>query len=266
MPVILRLTLYLLTAYALLVTGIYIFQRQLIYFPGASHRDDAMLADSGFSYWPDQQSFLGLISEPHNTAVKGTVIVFHGNGGPAIARRYYADALHPLGYRVILAEYPGYGGRPGKPSQASIVADAISTVTQAQAEYGGPIYLFGESLGSGVVAATLAEAELPVDGIVLITPWDSLLNLVQSRSTLLPTQWLLKDQYDSVKNLQSFNRRVAVAIAENDTVIPGPFSMNLFASIESEKKLWLFKNATHNSWPISAEADWWEQVMSYITE
>lgn len=53
------------------------------------------------------------------------MIVFHGNAGAAIDRSYYVDALTPLGYRVVLAEYPGYGGRSGQPREKVFVADAI---------------------------------------------------------------------------------------------------------------------------------------------
>jgi len=50
---------------------------------------------------------------------KGTVTVFHGNAGPAAGREFYLQALAPLNYRVILAEYPGYGGRTGTLIRAS---------------------------------------------------------------------------------------------------------------------------------------------------
>ena len=50
---------------------------------------------------------------------------------------YYARALVPLGLRVILAEYPGYGPRSGSLGEASLVADAIETVALAHRQYGG---------------------------------------------------------------------------------------------------------------------------------
>ena len=56
-------------------------------------------------------------------------------------------------FRVILAEYPKYGGRPGKVGEKSFVAAGLETVRLAQKQYREPLYLLGESLGCGVAAA-----------------------------------------------------------------------------------------------------------------
>ncbi len=54
---------------------------------------------------------------------------------------------------MILAEYPGYGPRDGKPDEESLVADAQATIELAHRLYGAPVLLIVESLGAGVVAA-----------------------------------------------------------------------------------------------------------------
>ena len=46
--------------------------------------------------------------------------------------RMFAMAAHRLGYRVILLEYPGYGGRPGAPSEAALVSDADSNTNSTR--------------------------------------------------------------------------------------------------------------------------------------
>lgn len=97
-----------------------------------------------------------------------------GNAGAAIDRSYYVRALEPLGYRVLLMEYPGYGGRPGSPSETTLTRDARASIELARQAFGQPIFLWGESLGSGVVAAVVADPTLPVAAVILLTPWDSL--------------------------------------------------------------------------------------------
>ena len=79
-----------------------------------------------------------------------------------------------LGFRVILAEYPKYGGRPGKVGEKSFVAAGMETVRLAFEQYGEPLYLVGESLGCGVAAAVAKQTSVPIAGIILITPWDTL--------------------------------------------------------------------------------------------
>ena len=111
---------------ALLFLGvIFLGQNHLLYFP--SKATPEQLKVNGLRPWPSAEDFRGLIAEP-NGAPRGTAIVFHGNAGHAGDRAFYAQALVPLGFRVVLAEYPGYGPRTGAVSEATLVADAEKTV------------------------------------------------------------------------------------------------------------------------------------------
>lgn len=89
--------------------------------------------------WPEHSlGYRGVVSRKGPAGLlKGTVVVFHGNGGPAVFRSAYIDALEARGFRVVLAEYPGYGGRPGELSEKSLVADARLTVLLARKAFGG---------------------------------------------------------------------------------------------------------------------------------
>lgn len=265
MPVVLRITLYLLIAYILFLFVVFFTQRKLLYFPENTHWNSAPLLQTDLIAWPDEENFQGWISPADSATTKATAIVFHGNAGSALQRSYYARALNPLGYRVIIAEYPGYSGRPGKPSEQTIVVDAQALVARAKDSYGSPLYLIGESLGAGVAAATQADQNT-ADGIILITPWNNLPDLAQYHYPFLPIKWLLRDHYNSTNNLKGFSGPVAVVMAEKDQIIPNQFSMKLFENISSRKQLWIFKSAGHNSWPTGQQADWWEQAMLFIEQ
>ena len=85
-------------------------------------------------------------------APRGTIVFFHGNGESAWL---WVDVVEPMmkrGFRVFLYEYPGYGGRPGVPSEKLIVPDVQAVVRSLDAAGYGPIYLWGQSLGAGVAA------------------------------------------------------------------------------------------------------------------
>lgn len=92
-------------------------------------------------FWPQESGYQALIRD--REAAKATVIVFHGNAGSALHRDYYANALGRQGYRVIITEYPGYGGRPGKPGEETFVSAGIDVLNKARETFGGPIYLLG---------------------------------------------------------------------------------------------------------------------------
>lgn len=258
-----RYAVYFAIGYALLVLVVFLLQRNLIYFPDRKKPPADELRSMGLQFWPDGSDFKGLISTGETRPTKGTVIVFHGNAGSAWHRHYYIHALEPLGYRVVLAEYPGYGGRRGKMNEKNAVADAREIITKARSQFGDPVFLLGESMGAGVAAA--ADADQPISGLVMVTPWDSLPSLAQTHYWYLPARWLVKDQFDSIANLQSFDRPVAVAMAVNDEVIPNKHTMTLFNALTAPKRLWKFQNAGHNSWPTQPNAPWWKEAMAFVT-
>ena len=263
---LLKFILFTLVIYLVLTAILFFYQRKLLYFPSTDLPTEELLQAEGLEYWQVRNdSYSGFIStEPKNNP-KGTIIVFHGNASTADNRHYYSRALTSRGYRVLLAEYPGYGGRKGKPSESVLVADAREIVNLIYREYGSQIYLWGESLGSGVVAAAVADSTLPVAGIVLITPWDSLVNLAQSIYWYFPVRWLLLDRFDSIHNLKTFKGKVAILIAKEDKIIPTKFGLNLYNSLTNDKKLWIFKNAGHNSLPVHYQEKWWKQVVDFIS-
>ncbi|MEM7291952.1 MAG: alpha/beta hydrolase [Pseudomonadota bacterium] len=114
---VLRIVLFSAVAYLVLVAVMYVAQRKLLYLPTRSAVKPSYVAAAGLRYWPNESAPRGYIAESLETPAKGTVVVFHGNAGEALDRNYYRDALTPLGYRVVLAQYPGYGGRDGAPTE-----------------------------------------------------------------------------------------------------------------------------------------------------
>ena len=253
--------------YLFLTLILFFTQRKLLYFPNTNSPSEQFLKTEGLQSWKVKDNdYDGLISlEPKNNS-KGTIIVFHGNASLAQDLYYNSRALTARGYRVLLAEYPGYGTRKGKLSETVLVNSAREIVNGIYLEYGEPIYLWGESLGSGVVAATVADTNLPVAGIVLITPWDTLSNLAQYIYWYFPVRWILLDKFNNLENLKSFKGKVAILVAEKDEVVPPQFGFNLYQSIENDKKLWTFKNAGHNNFPIDSDEAWWQEVLDFIAE
>lgn len=250
-----------------LTVGMFLFQNALLYlpdrYPAATllHR----AREAGVEPWPTaDESYRGVMAGSRLPGERGTVVVFHGNAGSALDRTYYVSALTPLGYRVLLAEYPKYGARDGELGERSLVSDAVATVKALKQQFGGPLYVWGESLGCGVAAAVGAEQSLAVDGLVLITPWKNLPELAQSIYWFLPAKWLVKDRYDNVANLEAFSHPVAVLVAEADEIIPNQQTMALYEAIRAPKRLWVFRNAGHNTWPLAPGEKWWQEVVEFI--
>jgi pimeloyl-ACP methyl ester carboxylesterase len=160
-------TLLLIVVTALLfVAALYRWQDRLLYFPERAPL--AQLATGELRPWPSAQNFRGLVAQPPGPA-RGTVIVFHGNAGHAGHRAFYAHSLVPLSWRVVLAEYPGYGPRGGAPGEATLVADARQTLALVRHAWPGPLLVAGESLGAAVAAGAAAGSSDLVSGLLLIS-------------------------------------------------------------------------------------------------
>jgi hypothetical protein len=258
-----------LFGYGVIVLAAYIFQGRLLYFPDTYSRSEAeqRAKGLGLALWTESpDDYHGFISPlPDAGNALGTVLVFHGNAGSAPDRSYYVAALAPLGYRVILCEYPGYGARGGRPNEGSLVSEARRAVRDALTGFGPPIYVWGESLGCGVASALAGDRNLAIEGVVLLTPWDTLPDLAQSKFPFLPARFIVRDRYDNIHHLKGFEGKIAVVMAGRDELIPNRHTRRLYNAIEADKRLWVFPDSGHNDWPASPGIGWWREVMDFLT-
>jgi pimeloyl-ACP methyl ester carboxylesterase len=240
-------------------------QNDMLYYPSSYVPGQNELAAHHIQFWPSgPDGYRGFVSTVRVTDPKGTIIVFHGNAGTAADRTYYVNDLPALGYRVILAEYPGYGARKGKLGEASFVNDAKETVRIASEQYGKPIYLLGESLGCAVAASLVNETSSQINGMILITPWNTLLAVAKEKFPWLPVKLFLHDKYDSNQNLKAFQGRIAVIGAERDEIIPIHHAQALYESLSGQKKIWTIKGAGHNDWPDLVDRTKWKEIAEFI--
>ncbi|AOK18935.1 alpha/beta hydrolase [Burkholderia cepacia] len=241
--------------------GVVLMQDRLIYFPEKAAIDDVV--SDGLRAWPSAEEFRGLVAEPAGVA-RGTVVVFHGNAGHVGHRSYYAAAFTRMGWRAILAEYPGYGPRGGTPGEETLVADAQQTIVLAHRLYDSPLLAVGESLGAGVAAAAGSRERDSIAGLMLITPWDTLEHVAAHHYPWAPVKWLLRDRYDSVAHLASFGRPVLVVVAERDSIVPARFGEALYDALADPKQLIVVKSAEHNDWIGRVDDTWWRDAMGLL--
>lgn len=244
---------------ALLMAGPVLMQQRLLYYPARVSVDQA--SATGLQPWPSAQDFRGLLA-PGTAAARASVIVFHGNAGHVGQREFYVEALAPLGLRVLLAEYPGYGPREGKPDEAALVDDAARSIELAYRQFGAPLLVLGESLGAGVAAAAAARQREQVAGMVLITPWDRLAGVASYHYPWLPVRWLLRERYDSAAHLATWPHPVAVVLAAHDDIVPARFGRALYDVLPARRRVWTL-DAGHNDWPTQIDARTWREIVEF---
>jgi pimeloyl-ACP methyl ester carboxylesterase len=266
-----RLVIYLAIGFVVICVFLYVMQSRMIYVgamskytPEQAQREAAL---AGLMPWkPDGATYSkGWVTpEFRKPAPRGTVVILHGNGETAWMRSNEATDVQRRGFRAFLYEYPGYGGRPGLPSELTIVPDVRELVRSLDKAGYGPVYLLGQSLGSGVAAAACADATLPVHGLALVTPFDSLPNVGAAHYPFVPVSWLMIDRYNSIANLAHFKHPICVARSENDEIILPRLSIHLFEQLPEPKKMIVFKNCGHNDWPGDTPDTWWDEALDFI--
>jgi pimeloyl-ACP methyl ester carboxylesterase len=147
---------------------------------------------------------------------------------------------------MYFVEYRGYGASTGEPSEAALYSDALKIYDTLSLENFESVSVIGRSLGSGV--ATYLASKRQLDAMVLITPYDSILNVAQQRYPIFPLSMLLKDKYESSDRAPELSLPTLVLIAPNDTVVPGAHTLNLIKSFRSNNVSQVtVPNTGHNS-------------------
>jgi pimeloyl-ACP methyl ester carboxylesterase len=260
---IIGIPLSIAAAYLLVVIAAALFQRSLIYHPTKlrSALAERAATEKGFIPWRNSQGqIIGWkfpSSEPHTA----NVLIVHGNAGVATDRDYFARPIHDAAaVDVYILEYPGYGMRDGSPSMTSLLAAADEALNFLPTHE--PLYVVGESLGSGV-AAHLAQAQPNrVAGLALFMPYDDLAAVAQSAMPFLPVSLVLREKFHPAAWLEQYRGPIKVVLASADEVIPARFGQRLYDGYAGPKELLVVPGARHND-VAGQSAEWWKSVFSF---
>jgi uncharacterized protein len=175
-----------------------------------------------------------------------TIVFFHGNADSLGTAAQIADPYLGAGYGFLLAEYRGYSGLPGSPSEAGIYNDARALLRNllAHGVESRHIILFGHSLGTGV--AVQMASEFPVGGLMLLAPYLSIPKVAKGAFPFLPVSLLAWDRFDNEKKISSLRVPLLIANGSADQVIPPEHGQRLFSLAEEPKEFHSLRSRGHN--------------------
>lgn len=211
-----------ITALAVLFTaalaGLLLIQRSLIYPAPAASPDDVPVG-AGEVYLTTQDGLS--LRAAHRPAAPDypTLVFFHGNGSSLAGARAATNLLGAQGYGLLLVEYRGYGGNPGKPSETGLYLDGRAAIAWLESQRVGRerIVLIGNSLGSGT--AVQLATEQPVAALIVISGFTSLADVVADHYPWLPARLLLLDRYDNQSKLARVPVPTLILHGTDDTLI-----------------------------------------------
>jgi len=211
--------------YILLVIAVFFFQKNLLYHPSVDNyikgqdvtepteiekvkittRDNIDLL--GWFYNRDIQKFK-------------TILFFHGNAGSLKNRTYKLNHFKDLKVNFLIFAWRGFNGNKGKPSEIGLYKDAESAIRWLKIKgiNEKDIILYGESLGTGV-AVEIAQNK-NYAGIILESPFTSMVNMGKRYYPFFPVRFLLKDKFESYKKLNNISVPILIMHGKVDKIVP----------------------------------------------
>ena len=238
----------------------YFAQDSLIFHPqpvGESRR--AAIAARGIA----ESVFIeGRDARVHAWYVKGEpLIMYFGGNAEEVSWMLQEAAERTPGIGWLLVDYRGYGSSGGSPSEAALVADAIGWYDKMKSEH-KTIYAFGRSLGSGVAVQLAAERALA--GLILVAPFDSLVEVGRRHYPFLPVSLLLKHRFDSVSRAPKITASLLCIAAMRDSIIPPEHAKLLYDAWGGPKRWVALEEAGHNT--VDAHPLYWQNINKFLSD
>jgi len=226
--------------------ALYALQRRLVFVPlgrpGAPAEEG--VADMRTVRYPTSDGLMleGWFKPPSG---RPTIVYFHGNAGHFGERAFKARYFMDRGYGFLLASYRGYGGNPGRPSEAGVYRDARAALDFLAREgtAAADVVIYGESLGTGVACAVASQ--YGAAALVLEAPFSSLVDVAAHRYWWTPARWLLRDRFESISCIATADAPLLVLHGGRDRVVPLKFARRLFAAAREPKELRILPAAEH---------------------
>ncbi len=172
------------------------------------------------------------------------LLYFHGVGEEAsFSVRSLAEhtGWHVLGYNAR-----GLGQSEGRPSEAALFADALNIYDALQRDHHPHrLVIMGHSLGTGV--ATYLAQHRRADGVILISPYDSVASVGKTRFPFLPVDCLLRDRFDMLPHAAAVHLPLLAVVGTRDGIVPPQHSLRLLAAWGGPHTLLTLPGAGHTT-------------------
>ncbi len=165
------------------------------------------------------------------------VLYFSGNANNAIE---FIDKIAPKikNYNFLAFNYPGYAGSEGKSSEKNFYKTADEIFKRYK-----PDFVIGRSIGTAV--ASYLASKYKFKGLILITPFDSIVSIAKEKYPFIPVSLLLKYKFNEAEFISKSDIPTVVIALKHDNVIPQKSLKNLLKKIKNLKDLIIIDGVTH---------------------
>jgi len=217
-----NIALTLVVIYFFILISTYLFQRNLLYHPTENNYFGDQLSVPIEKVKIKTDDNIELLSWFHNKNLNNykTILFLHGNAGSLENRIHKINHFKDINVNFLLLAWRGFSGNKGKPTEKGLYDDAKSAVAwlKSKGVKEHNIVIYGESLGTGV--ATEITQNKNFAGIILESPFTSMIDAGKDKYPYLPVRLLLKDKYESDKKLKNINIPILIMHGKVDNIVP----------------------------------------------
>ena len=225
--------LVLVSFYVSLLIIVFFFQRNLLYHPSENNyiKNQTLSEPTEIKKvnitTNDKINLVGWFYNKNSEKFK-TILFFHGNAGSLGNRTYKLNHFKDLNVNFLIIAWRGFSGNEGKPNEKGLYEDGESAIRwlKTQGINEKNIILYGESLGTGVVVEIAQNKNY--GGVILESPFTSMINLGRKYYPFFPVRLLLKDKFESHKKITNILVPVLIIHGKVDKIVPYDMGKKMF--------------------------------------
>ena len=244
---LLQLLLIIFFLYFFVLVFLYFYQRNLLYHPNENNYSGDKISVDIKKVKIQTSDNIELLGWYHEKNLKDykTLVYFHGNAGSLENRIHKLNHFEDMNINFLIIAWRGFSGNSGKPTEQGLYEDgksAINWLLNKGVEEQN-IVIYGESLGTGV--ATHLSQYRNFAGIILETPFTSMIDAAKAFYPYIPVSLLLKDRFDNKNKIKNINSPLLVMHGEVDQIVPFSMGQKIYEIANKPKYSYFTKHDNH---------------------
>ena len=244
---LLKILIVIFIIYFFILTFLYFFQRNLLYHPSENNyfADDLTVQIEEVKIeTSDGIKLLGWFHKK-NLKIFKTIIFFHGNAGSLNNRIHKINHFKNIDVNFLIIAWRGFSGNQGKPSEKGLYLDGKSAIEwlNKKGVKNEDIILYGESLGTAV--ATHLSQNNNFAGVILESPFTSMIGAAKNVYPYFPIRFLLKDKYESDKKIKNIKSPILIMHGEADKIVPFWMGKKIYELANEPKYFYFSEKDNH---------------------
>lgn len=261
----------LVPAYLVMAGLAYVYQDSLIFYPQPRSNEELMavrvrhpLAEEVRLRTDDGNELRGWFLRASAVAngKRAPVVVYYGGNAEEVSGQLNETSRF-TGHSLLVVNYRGYGGSGGAPGESALYADALKVfdyaVSRADVD-GQNVVIMGRSLGTGVAVHVAARRQ--ASAVLLVSPYDSMIEVGQSHHPYLPVSLLLRHRFEAIADAPRITAPLLALVAPGDNVVPNERSRRLAEAWGGPWQLREIAGATHSIF--GASPSFWSEIEAFL--